>query len=59
MVDVHMRMTVSEQVKLDTLAARARTTRSGLVRLIDAAAAEADADPGRTAHRVRAAGLAQ
>ena len=43
MVDVHLRMTVSQQVKLDELAARARTTRSGLVRrLIDAAAAEAD-----------------
>jgi hypothetical protein len=36
-------MTVSQQAKLDELAARASTTRSGLIRrLIDVAAAEAD-----------------
>jgi hypothetical protein len=36
-------MTTSQQVKLDELAARASTTRSGMVRrLIDTAAAEAD-----------------
>jgi hypothetical protein len=36
-------MSVSQQVKLDELAARASTTRSGLIRrLIDAAAAHAD-----------------
>lgn len=43
MVDIHLRMTVSQQVKLDQLAARASTTRSGLIRrLIDVAAADAD-----------------
>jgi hypothetical protein len=42
-VDVHLRMSPSQQAKLDMLAERASTTRSGLVRrLIDAAAAEAD-----------------
>lgn len=41
MVDVHLRMTVSQQRKLDVLAERASTTRSGVIRrLIDAAAAD-------------------
>jgi hypothetical protein len=40
-VDVHLRMTVSQQRKLDVLAERASTTRSGVIRrLIDAAAAD-------------------
>jgi hypothetical protein len=39
--DVHLRMSVAQQVKLDALAERASTTRSGIVRrLIDAAAAD-------------------
>jgi hypothetical protein len=39
--DVHLRVSVAQQVKLDALAERASTTRSGVVRrLIDAAAAD-------------------
>jgi hypothetical protein len=41
MPDVHLRMSAAQQVKLDALAERAGTTRSGLVRrLIDAAATD-------------------
>jgi hypothetical protein len=41
MVDVHLRMTSAQQHKLDVLAERAATTRSGVVRrLIDMAAAD-------------------
>jgi hypothetical protein len=41
MVDVHVRMSSSQQAKLDALAQRAATTRSGIVRrLIDAAATD-------------------
>jgi hypothetical protein len=41
MVDVHLRMSASQQAKLDALAERAGTTRSGVVRrLIDAAATD-------------------
>jgi hypothetical protein len=40
-VDVHLRMTSAQQHKLDVLAERAATTRSGVVRrLIDQAAAD-------------------
>jgi hypothetical protein len=40
-VDVHLRMSTSQMAKLDALAERAATTRSGLVRrLIDAAATD-------------------
>jgi hypothetical protein len=40
-VDVHLRMSVAQQRKLDVLAERAGTTRSGIVRrLIDAAATD-------------------
>jgi hypothetical protein len=42
-IDIHMRLTASQLKKLDELAARASTTRSGLIRrLIDVAAAEAN-----------------
>ena len=41
MPDIHLHMTSQQQVKLDVLAERASTTRSGVVRrLIDAAAAD-------------------
>jgi hypothetical protein len=41
MVDIHLRMTVSQQERLDVLAERASTTRSGVIRrLIDQAAAD-------------------
>jgi hypothetical protein len=41
MVDIHLRMTVSQQVKLDALAEREGLTRSAIVRrLIDAAASD-------------------
>jgi hypothetical protein len=41
MVDVHLRMSVAQQARLDALAERAGVTRSGLVRrLIDAAATD-------------------
>ena len=48
MPDVHLRMSGAQQVKLDALAERAGTTRSGVVRrLINTAGADVRAPSGR------------